>query len=165
MDFNISKRKKGLITKTWERCKSFGSRKDDGDDENGSSRIKQSFLKKIKSLSHIDSKEGDKVAPIGCFSVYVGPEKQRFVIKAKHASHPLFKELLEEAELEYGYQSDGPLELPCDVDYFSKVVLEMDQCGDDMFNHQGCKFGIKGYGLTSYHPLITPCRTIANNNF
>ncbi|GJW28344.1 auxin-responsive protein SAUR32-like protein [Tanacetum coccineum] len=164
MDFNISKRKKGLITKTWERCKSFGSKKNVDDDENGSSRIKQSFLKKIKSSSHIESKEGSKLAPVGCFSVYVGPEKQRFVIKTKHASHPLFKELLEEAELEYGYQSDGPIELPCDVDYFSKVVLEMDQCGDDMVSRQGCKFGVKGYGLSSYHPL-TPCRTIANNNF
>nr|GEX06332.1 auxin-responsive protein SAUR72-like [Tanacetum cinerariifolium] len=137
MDFNISKRKKGLITKIWERCKSFGSKKDNvGDDKNSSSRvIKQSFLKKIKSLSHTESKEGKNVAPMGCFPVYVGPEKQRFVIKTKHASHPLFKELLEEAELEYGYQSDEPIKLPCDVDYFSKVVLEMDHCGDDMGSH------------------------------
>nr|GEU45040.1 auxin-responsive protein SAUR32-like [Tanacetum cinerariifolium] len=134
MDFPISKRKKGLIRKTWERCKSFGSKKDNvGDDENGSSRIiKQSFLKKIISLSHIELKEVKNVAPMGCFSVYVGPKKKRFVIKTKHASHPLFKELLEEAELEYGYQSDGPIKLPCDVHYFLKVVLEMDECGDDM---------------------------------
>ncbi|KAL4295089.1 hypothetical protein AHAS_Ahas18G0293200 [Arachis hypogaea] len=55
------------------------------------------------------------MAPNGCFSVYVGPEKQRFIVKIKHANHPLFMMLLEEAELEYGFQFDGPILLPCNL--------------------------------------------------
>ncbi|KAF7124982.1 hypothetical protein RHSIM_Rhsim12G0096300 [Rhododendron simsii] len=67
-----------------------------------------------------------KVVPEGCFSVYVGPQKQRFVIKTENANHPLFQILLEEAASEYGYNNEGPLELPCDVDLFVKVLVEMD---------------------------------------
>jgi len=66
------------------------------------------------------------VAPEGCFSVYVGPQMQRFVIKTEYANHPLFKTLLEEAESEYGYCSQGPLALPCHVDIFYKVLMEME---------------------------------------
>jgi hypothetical protein len=43
------------------------------------------------------------VAPEGCFPVYVGPKKQKFVIKIEYANHSLFQMLLEEAESEYGY--------------------------------------------------------------
>jgi SAUR family protein len=62
----------------------------------------------------------------GCFSVYVGPEKQRFVVKAEFTNHPSFKVLLEEAALEYGYQRDGPILLPCDVDLFYNVLAEIE---------------------------------------
>ena len=43
--------------------------------------------------NHDEYKTRYKIAPKGCFSVYVGPAKQRFVIKAKCANHPLFKML------------------------------------------------------------------------
>lgn len=66
------------------------------------------------------------MVPEGCFSVYVGPQKQRFVIKTENANHPFFQILLEEAASEYGYNNEGPLELPCDVDLFVKVLVEMD---------------------------------------
>lgn len=68
----------------------------------------------------------------GCFSVYVGPEKQRFVVKAEFANHPAFKVLLEDAALEYGYQSDGPILLPCDVDLFYQVLAEIDNIDEDI---------------------------------
>lgn len=70
--------------------------------------------------------------PAGCFSVYVGPEKQRFVVKAEFANHPAFKVLLEDAALEYGYQSDGPILLPCDVDLFCQVLAEIDNMEEDI---------------------------------
>ncbi|KAI3720452.1 hypothetical protein L6452_21370 [Arctium lappa] len=167
MDMSTSKRKKGLITKTWERCKSFGGSRDGcTNEEKSSSRsIKRAFLKKRKSWPRLDAKRGKtiNIAPIGCFSVYVGPQRQRFVIKTKHANHPLFKTLLEEAEIEYGYKSEGPLELPCDVDDFLKVLLEMDRC-DEMLDHQGCTFGTKVYQHAPYHHL-TSCKIIAINTF
>ncbi|XP_048137077.1 uncharacterized protein LOC125315623 [Rhodamnia argentea] len=84
--------------------------------------------------------------PAGCFPVYVGEgdRKERFVVKAEQANHPLFKSLLEDAESVYGFCCQGPLSLPCDPDFFFKVLAEMeyshhDHCscsdddGDDLF--------------------------------
>ncbi|QCD84992.1 SAUR family protein [Vigna unguiculata] len=66
------------------------------------------------------------VAPQGCLCVYVGAERERFVIKIEIANHPLFKELLDGAEREYGYRNDGPLCLPCHVDFFCEALTEME---------------------------------------
>ncbi|XWS39353.1 hypothetical protein CRYUN_Cryun18bG0045800 [Craigia yunnanensis] len=112
------KGKKGnLIIKTWERCKSIG----------------RGLKGSSSGNSHV----------LCCFSVYVGAQKQRFVIKTEYANHPLFKILLEEAESEYGFNSEGPLVLPCNVDLFCKVLLAMGD-GDNKIR-QGCSFA-KGYG-------------------
>ncbi|MED6121629.1 hypothetical protein PIB30_032066 [Stylosanthes scabra] len=70
-------------------------------------------------------KTTETTAPQGCFCVYVGEERQRFVMKIKHANHPLFKALLDAAETEYGYRNDGPLCLPCDVDLFCEALAEI----------------------------------------
>ncbi|KAA8542085.1 hypothetical protein F0562_023237 [Nyssa sinensis] len=93
-------------------------------------------------------------------------------MKTKYANHPLFKMLLEDAELEYGYSSEGPILLPCDVDLFYKVLAEMDS-KDDLEIHPGCGFAYgpcspfnssrrlansgmaKGYGA---YGLLTPSR-------
>ncbi|KAA8517303.1 hypothetical protein F0562_017596 [Nyssa sinensis] len=128
MDLVNGKRKKGLIIKTWERCTSLGG----GGGKKNSSGIPRALMMKTKSWPRMISSSTAppeeenrarkrRVAPEGCFSVYVGAQKQRFVIKTEYANHPLFKMLLEEAELEYGYNSEGPLALPCDVDFFYKV--------------------------------------------
>lgn len=67
------------------------------------------------------------VAPAGCFSVYVGPERERFVVRADRASHPRFRRLLDDAESEYGYSAHGPLALPsCAVEDFLDVLWHMD---------------------------------------
>ncbi|KAL5074961.1 hypothetical protein RYX36_013945 [Vicia faba] len=73
--------------------------------------------------------------PKGCFSVYVGSERQRFIVKTKFVTHPLFKMLLDEAEMEFGFQNDGPIRLPCNVDLFYKVLAEMNSFdGEDKIN-------------------------------
>ncbi|KAA8540662.1 hypothetical protein F0562_024419 [Nyssa sinensis] len=103
----------------------------------------------------------------GCFSVYVGPEKQRFMVKIQYVNHPLFKMLLEDAALEYGYNSEGPILLPCDVNLFYKVFAEIESketrpgwgfaygsCSP--FNPSGrlgCSDMAKGYGS---YLLLTP---------
>ncbi|WCJ36306.1 SAUR-like auxin-responsive protein family [Euphorbia peplus] len=115
--------KKNLI-KTWRRCRShfaiFGE-------------TKNKNLTRSKTWhSTTTSSSSQVVAPGGCFSVYVGPQKQRFVIKTEFANHPLFKTLLEDAESEYGFHSDGPILLPCDVHLFYKVLAEIDKAGDDI---------------------------------
>ncbi|KAF8400012.1 hypothetical protein HHK36_015885 [Tetracentron sinense] len=157
MDGTKEKGRKGLILKTWERCRSIGI---GGGDR--SSKISSNIMySKSKSWScTAESSRANKgrilrgrVAPEGCFSVYVGPEKQRFVIKIEYANHPLFKMLLEEAELEFGYSSKGPLVLPCNLDIFYNVLSEMDS--DEI--PQGCNF-VKGHHGS--YSLLSPSRMV-----
>lgn len=123
MDLVKGDEKKGLITKTWERCKSFS-----GVGVKRKFEIKRALIKKSKSLPRIDAQKWKalSIVPKGCFSVYVGPQRQRFVIKAEYANHLLFKAFLVEAECEFGYKNEGPLVLPCEVNEFVKVLLEID---------------------------------------
>lgn len=128
-------------------------------------QIKKKKKKMVKSKSWSGG-EGRKPAPTGCFSVYVGPEKQRFVIKTGLVNHPLFKMLLEDAELEYGFSSDGPLLLPCHVDLFCEVLAEM-ECADDFDRHgHGClspaRRRFRGREMLrggSAYGLLTPIRS------
>lgn len=127
------------------------------------------MLSKSKSW-HSSSKAKSPVVlpPQGCFCVYVGPEKEKFTIKAKYANHPLFKMLLEDAEMEYGYCSQGPILLPCDVNLFHKILGQMDS--EKEINRPGCGLascspfsparvwghGEMGKGYGSYGLLTTP---------
>ncbi|XP_074306702.1 uncharacterized protein LOC141641962 [Silene latifolia] len=119
-------------------------------------------LSKKLSLSRSSSKVGLST-PKGCLSVYVGPERERFIIKVECTSHPLFKLLLEEAESEYGFHSDGPLVLPCDPDMFSKVLFQMesDRHDDYIITHSTCS----PRGRTSYHHLPPSSSTTSLNNY
>ncbi|GFP91611.1 auxin-induced protein x10a [Phtheirospermum japonicum] len=121
-----------------------------------SSKTKRNIFTKSRSW-HIQTKRAtEKTTPNGCFSVYVGPEKQRFVIKTEFANHPLFRMLLEDAELEYGFENGGPLLLPCDVDLFYKVLAEMDD--GDQFER-----GTRGLGYGCGSPF-SPARRLGKRN-
>ncbi|XP_047056307.1 uncharacterized protein LOC124662523 [Lolium rigidum] len=95
-------RRKSLVSRTLERCR-----------------------------SGITSDAGKPSTVAGCFSVYVGPERERFVVRADRANHPLFRRLLDDAEREYGYAAQGPLALPCAVDAFLDVLWHMNHDCDD----------------------------------
>ncbi|CAL5214733.1 unnamed protein product [Lathyrus oleraceus] len=84
-------------------------------------------------------KNNTKKPANGCVCVYVGAERQRFIIKIKIFNHPLFKTLLESVENEYGYRNDGPLWLHCEVDLFNEAVLEIESSVNDM-GFVGCNF-------------------------
>ncbi|EOA14070.1 hypothetical protein CARUB_v10027207mg [Capsella rubella] len=118
---------KNPIMTTWRKVKSFG---------HTSSTTTTPSLTKSKScygsfrLEDAKSEEPKgktkKESPShGFFTVYVGPTKQRIVVKTKLLNHPLFKNLLEDAETEYGYRHDGPIVLPCEVDFFFKALADM----------------------------------------
>ncbi|KAF7055640.1 hypothetical protein CFC21_063145 [Triticum aestivum] len=77
----------------------------------------------------------------GCFSVYVGPERERFVVRTDCANHPLFRRLLDDAEREYGYASQGPLALPCDVGTFLDILWQMDHGHHHHHHHDGSAGG------------------------
>ena len=59
----------------------------------------------------------------GWLAVRVDGDEQprRFVIPIAYLYHPLFRRLLEAARDAYGYDSSGPLRLPCSVDEFLRL--------------------------------------------
>nr|XP_027103521.1 auxin-responsive protein SAUR32-like [Coffea arabica] len=62
--------------------------------------------------------------PKGCLAILVGhegEEQQRFIIPVIYINHPLFMQLLKEAEEEYGFDHKGPLNIPCHVEEFRQV--------------------------------------------
>ncbi|KAM6562620.1 hypothetical protein CsatB_022618 [Cannabis sativa] len=189
----VKVKKGSLINKTWERCKSLGRR---GRDKSPAAATGRIMTKKSKSCPRLnlitpvtgspEAEGGDQIninnsnnyykKVKGCFSVYVGPEKQRFVVKAEYANHRLFKLLLEEAESEFGYDNQGPIMLPCNVDVFYRVLMEMDDddggdnnggsvggAADYKIHRPGCGFVIKRH-VTSYQ-LLSPSRMVAINQF
>lgn len=78
--------------------------------------------KKTKQIS----KGNENSIPKGCFCVYVGAERQRFVIKIEVTNHRYFQILLEEAENEYEFHYNGPIWLPCNVDVFHEIISEIE---------------------------------------
>nr|GMD33087.1 auxin-responsive protein SAUR15-like [Ipomoea batatas]GMD88413.1 auxin-responsive protein SAUR15-like [Ipomoea batatas] len=64
----------------------------------------------------------------GSLAVYVGEERQRFVVPTSYLSHPLFKILLEKAYDEFGFAQRGGLAVPCSVAAFREVVSAVECC-------------------------------------
>ncbi|KAL7585507.1 hypothetical protein Lser_V15G42240 [Lactuca serriola] len=69
----------------------------------------------------------------GFFAVYVGVERQRFVVPTSCLSHPLFKILLAKASEEFGYNQKNGLVIPCSVATFQEVVM-VTKCCSCMFD-------------------------------
>ncbi|PKU59526.1 auxin-induced protein X10A [Dendrobium catenatum] len=92
-------RRKGLMSKTLRRCRSLGRQ----------------------------SGGGQTSPPVGWVSVRVGMEKEKFLIRAEWMNHRLFRQLLDQAEEEYGYGTKGLLELPCSVEAFNLVLWEVER--------------------------------------
>ncbi|KAF5202282.1 Auxin-responsive family protein, partial [Thalictrum thalictroides] len=61
--------------------------------------------------------------PKGYLAIMVGRqaidvELQRFVVPVMYLNHPLFIQLLKEAEEEYGFDQKGTITIPCQVEEF-----------------------------------------------
>ncbi|KAI4338022.1 hypothetical protein L6164_016377 [Bauhinia variegata] len=78
---------------------------------------------------HDQLKKDLKDIPKGCLAILVGQgeEQQRFVIPVIYMNHPLFMQLLKEAEEEYGFDQKGPITIPCHVEEFRTVQGLIDQ--------------------------------------
>lgn len=78
---------------------------------------------------HVKNNKEPKYIPKGCLAVMVGQgeEPQRFVIPVIYINHPLFMQLLKEAEEEYGFDQKGPITIPCHVEEFRTVQGMIDR--------------------------------------
>lgn len=67
--------------------------------------------------------------PSGFLAVYVGPERERFLIPTRYVNLPVFVTLLKRAEEEYGFKFSGGIVVPCEAEFFRKVLnfLEKDE--------------------------------------
>ncbi|MBA0794997.1 hypothetical protein Gohar_019277 [Gossypium harknessii] len=67
--------------------------------------------------------------PKGHLAVYVGESEsdtRRVVVPVIYFNHPLFGELLKEAERVYGFNQSGGITLPCGISEFEKVKMRID---------------------------------------
>ena len=97
-----------------------------GTAEKGSAARKAGLI--TKALDRCWSTTARNCKPAeGCFSVYVGANRQRYMVRMECLSHPLFQALLEEAEEAFGYADAGPLELPCNTEAFTKVLEKIEE--------------------------------------
>jgi len=78
---------------------------------------------------HHHGKREGKDIPKGCVAVMVGQgeEQQRIIIPVIYVNHPLFTQLLKEAEEEFGFDHEGPLNIPCHVEEFRHVQGLIDE--------------------------------------
>lgn len=82
------------------------------------------LLKKWKRLALAPkaSKNSGAAVPKGFFAVCVGEEMRRFVIPTEYLGHWAFEKLLRKAEDEFGFQHEGALRIPCDVEVFESIL-------------------------------------------
>ncbi|KAF5731989.1 indole-3-acetic acid-induced protein ARG7-like isoform X1 [Tripterygium wilfordii] len=88
---------------------------------------------------HLSLKKQQQVirdVPKGCLAIKVGQgeEQQRFVVPVIYFNHPLFMQLLKEAEEEYGFDQKGTITIPCHVEEFRYVQGMIDR--EQSFHHQ-----------------------------
>lgn len=84
-------------------------------------------------LKEHEEKSPKNTTPTGFFALYIGEERQRFVVPTSYLSHPLFKMLLEKAYDEFGFDQRNGLVVPCSVSTFQEVsnVIE---CNNGSFD-------------------------------
>ncbi|KAK9108992.1 hypothetical protein Sjap_017052 [Stephania japonica] len=64
------------------------------------------------------------IVPKGHIAVYVGESQRRFVVPISCLNNPLFQDLLNQAEEEFGFDHPmGGLTIPCDEEAFLSSLL------------------------------------------
>ncbi|CAN1143827.1 Auxin-responsive protein SAUR71, partial [Linum perenne] len=81
------------------------------------------------SASNASSRNGNDVSsasngavPKGYVAVSVGGEMKRYVVPTEYLGHVAFRQLLREAEEEFGFQQEGVLRIPCEVGAFEEIL-------------------------------------------
>ena len=102
--------------------------------------------------NHQRKKVVTKDVPRGHLPIKVGQgeEQQKIVVPVMNLNHPLFSQLLKEAEEEYGFDQQGTIIIPCHVEEFWYIQDLIDRDKSPQHHHHvgGC---FKG---TSQHDQI-----------
>uniref|UniRef100_A0A5B7B583 Putative auxin-induced protein X10A-like n=1 Tax=Davidia involucrata TaxID=16924 RepID=A0A5B7B583_DAVIN len=73
--------------------------------------------------------------PKGHLAVYVGDQEDnthRFLVPVIYFNHPLFGDLLREAEKVYGFNHPGGIQIPCRISEFENIQMRIAAaCGDN----------------------------------
>ncbi|KAK2395041.1 auxin-induced protein X10A [Trifolium repens] len=82
----------------------------------------------IKRAAIQTSPKGVNV-PKGYLAVYVGEKMNRFVVPISYLNQPLFQELLNQAEEQFGYDHPtGGLTIPCREQVFLDITSHLNLC-------------------------------------
>ncbi|OEL31928.1 hypothetical protein BAE44_0007052 [Dichanthelium oligosanthes] len=96
-----------------------------------------------EASSRPSGERADDAVPAGHVAVCVEGDNvsRRFVVRLAHIGHPAFRELLRQAEEEYGFPAaPGPISLPCDEDHFLDVLHRVSSsclCGPAVHRGRG----------------------------
>jgi SAUR family protein len=84
----------------------------------------QSILRASVTARHAVSKSAE--VPKGYVVVYVGEKQKRFVVPISYLNQPLFQDLLNQAEEEFGYDHPtGGLSIPCNEVVFECITSRL----------------------------------------
>ncbi|XP_031285070.1 auxin-induced protein 15A-like [Pistacia vera] len=86
----------------------------------GLAHAKQRLQRTLSAKIRMASSNSSSNVPKGHIAIYVGESyKKRFVIPISYLNHPLFQDLLNLAEEEFGFDHPmGGLTIPCSEHYF-----------------------------------------------
>ncbi|XP_055814977.1 auxin-responsive protein SAUR32-like [Solanum dulcamara] len=87
------------------------------------------------------SKQGKRDVPKGYLAIKVGQaeeEQERFIVPVSYFNHPLFIQLLKEAEEVYGFHHKGTITIPCQVEQFRSVQGKIDKHQHQHHLHVPC---------------------------
>lgn len=82
----------------------------------------QQMLKRWRRKARATASRAPSDVPSGHVAVCVGDSRKRFVVRATYLNHPIFKNLLVQAEEMYGFENNGPLTIPCDESVFEEIL-------------------------------------------
>ena len=93
-------------------------------------RLRQ-FLRRWRDQARMSSfsRSVPSDVPSGHVAVYVGTSRRRFVVRATYLNHPVLRNLLVQAEEEFGFVSQGPLVFPCEESVFEESVRFISHSG------------------------------------
>ncbi|KAI7751876.1 hypothetical protein M8C21_002603 [Ambrosia artemisiifolia] len=101
--------------------------------------------------SYIRLGDGEKnIVPKGHLAIYVGEKEcnaHRVLVPVIYFNHPLFGDLLREAEKVYGFNYDGGIHVPCRISEFENVQTKISAAGSGCGGGDGFR-GRRSWRLT-----------------